>query len=1223
MSISSGSEEASMNGLDALPGAEGPIVGIGASAGGLEGLKAFFSSIADPCGMSFVVIQHLAPDHQSTLAGLLSVTTRMQVVQVTEPVKVKLDTVYVIAPDTVLAVRDGVLTPSPASSSGSQRQSINHFFRSLAYELRENAVGIVLSGAGSDGAMGLQSIKKFGGLTLAQLPETCRFDSMPRSALMAGVVDHSLPVEDMISQIISYFAFRAQNAGGQDDVQDMAASLPAIFKALQNTLGHDFSRYKQSTLIRRIRRRMQMLRIKPIDAYSEVLGKDPKEAEQLFRDLIIGVTEFFRDEEAFDLLSRTVLPKLFQQLDASGTLRIWVAGCATGEEAYSIAIMLQDYMRSTGDSHPVQIFATDIDADAVDTARQGFYKEEIKEQVSAERLARYFQQREGGYQVERSIREMCVFSVHNIIHDPPFSRMDMISCRNVLIYFDVSLQQRVLPLFRYALNPHGYLVLGPAESLGAHADLFHSVDKKLRIFQVKGSSSTPSVRLPRTEPGRQIRIGADSSLKVKLARERDARETHEQALLDWYVPPSVLLDSHGDVLHFARQTASFLQPPVGSPSNNIFDIIKDELRIALRTALTQARKDGHEITKRNVPIGPDCALISLVVRPLKPTENGHERFLVLFREEREEAMPEARPASLQAEEMEAVHQLEKELRLTKQWLQATVEELENSNEELKSSNEELISINEEYQAANEALQTSKEELQSLNEELETVNAELSKKVDEFDLANADLQSLFASSAIATIFLDSQLRIKRFTPAASELFSLIEGDTGRPLSDIAARFDAAGIVERMKRAAHGETVSEFEIQTPDDDSCYVCRINPTHGPDSHPNGIVLNVIDVTELKQAQAALQQSAKRKDEFLALLGHELRNPLAPLKMGLEALKHVDPSGAEAEEIFRIFQRQVDHLTKIVDELLDVSRISKGLILLRKEPVELSALITNTMQDYRAVFESRSIVSEVLMEDAPLWIEGDRTRLYQVLTNLLNNAVKFTPEGGNVHISLRQDGNFANISVKDSGRGLDPRTMDKLFQPFSQGEISIDRKGAGLGLGLALVKGLSELHKGSVSAFSQGQGLGATFVIRLPLTEHRPISPVEERLPEFSRQRIVIIEDNKDAASALELVLTLRGHDVVTAPDGKSGLEAVERHDAQTVICDIGLPGDLDGYEVARRLRQKFRSKPLLMVALSGYGQEDDKRKAAVAGFDRHLTKPMDMTQIDRIFGVAEKTET
>ncbi|HET6410210.1 MAG TPA: chemotaxis protein CheB, partial [Chthoniobacteraceae bacterium] len=764
------------------------VVAIGASAGGLEAFKRFFASVPPETGLAFVLIQHLSREFSSHIPELLASSTSMPIRQVVEPIEIQANHIYVIAPNTMLSIHGGMLRPEARRESF--RQPIDHFFRSLAAEEPDNFVGVILGGAGSDGALGLQSIKRNGGFTFAQDPSTCEHDSMPRAAIATGTVDYVLPIEDIAPRLLDLLSYRggADAALADDGDGGIAASLPSICKLLGDNLGHDFSRYKQTTVIRRIQRRMHMLKLNPATAYLDLLDKDPKELEQLFKDLLISVTEFFRDREAFDTLVRRVVPKLFQQPNHNGTVRVWIPGCATGQEAYSIAILFKEHVARSNIDVPVQIFATDVDSDALETARAGCYGEEIADQVSRDRLTRFFRRENGGYRVNKEVREMCIFSLHNVVTDPPLSRMDLVSCRNLLIYFDATLQQRVIPLFHYALKAAGYLFLGPAESLGAQAEFFEPVDKKFRIFKAKPSRGNSSIHLPRVDGSRSNRIVADPTFKLRLGRERDAKETHERALLDWYVPPSVLIDANGEVLHFARRTSFFLEPPVGTPSHNVFDLVRNELRIPLRAAISEARESGNESARENIDLESDGTVrrVSLLVRSL-PRDSQHdaERFLVVFREElapRPDEGVAGVSVRYQSEGTETVQQLERELRSTKECLQSTIEELEQSNEELKSSNEELISINEEYQSANELLQTSKEEYQSLNEELETVNAELSKKVEELDRSNADIQNLFSCTPIAKLFLDQELHIKKFTPTAVELFSLIEGDVGRPLRD---------------------------------------------------------------------------------------------------------------------------------------------------------------------------------------------------------------------------------------------------------------------------------------------------------------------------------------------------------------------------------------------------------------------------------------------------------
>ncbi len=1509
-----------------------PVVAIGASAGGLEAFKSFFASVPADCGLAFVLVQHLSPDHPSIISELLAAATAMPITSVTEPRKIEPNHVYVIAPNTLLTIRHSVLRPETPREPGGHRAPIDLFFRSVAEDQGENAVGILLSGAGSDGAVGMQVIKRYGGLTLVQSPETSRYDSMPRTAIASGVVDHVLPVEEMAARLLDFFSYRAESVrtlGVEGIYADIVGSLPNICTLLTRSLGHDFSRYKQSTMVRRIQRRMQMQRLAPAAAYLHLLEKDPKEIEQLFKDLLISVTEFFRDREAFDSLARRVIPKLFTPGSATGTIRVWVSGCATGQEAYSIAILLQEYMARNHVEMPVKIFATDIDDEALDAARLGIYGEETAEQVSSERLARYFQPHDSGYQIHKQIREMCIFSAHNVITDPPFSRMDLVCCRNVLIYFDTSLQQRVIPLFHYALKSGGYLFLGSAESLGTHADSFGAIDQRMRIFQAKPSVATRAVRLPRVDGTRSNRIVSDSSIKLRLARERDAKELHERAVLDWYAPPSVLIDANGEVLHFVRRTSRYLEPPVGSPSFNLFDIVRDTLRTPLRAALSEARASGSEAIREHLEVEAqqEVQRLSLLVRPLKDAENPVERFIVIFREE---GPPRARdastpsPARQEVADHEAVQHLERELRNTKESLQGAIEELENSNEELKSSNEELISINEEYQSANESLQTSKEELQSLNEELETVNVELSKKVEELDRANADLQNLFASTPIATLFLDQQLRIKRFTPTATEWFNLIDTDLGRSLLDITAKFDLQPLLAQIERVNRGETPATVEIQKADGGRWFLGRVNRYHANDGSYDGVILHFLNVTDLKTTEAALRSSleenqqlheigvafasdlnldsllqkitdvattvtraafgaffynalnehgesymlytisgvpreafekfpmprntavfeptfrgtgplrsdditkdprygknaphhgmptghlpvvsylavpvvssrgevigglffghekpgifdahaeqlavgiagqaavaldnarmveglrrsaraletsekhfreladsmpqiiwasrpdgytdyynrrwyeftgfqegqtgdeswmpilhpddlqrtldtwresirtgtlyeiryrfhdrqtgryrwqlaralpirddagnivrwfgtctdiddlvhaedalreaAERKDDFLAMLGHELRNPLAPVKTGLDILDLPDTSNEDGVRLREMLRRQIRHLTRIVDDLLDVARISRGKVLLRKEPVDLGALVQTAIADYRVSIQSSGLSLHLEIPTDSVWIEGDSTRVCQVISNLLQNAAKFSDADGQVHVRLERHEGRARLTIRDTGMGMEPATIARLFQPFNQADNSLARSRGGLGLGLALVRGLVELHGGTVRAESPGLGHGSTVTVELPLTDLRPTGAHHTAGNGASCRRIVIIEDNADAAFTLAHLLRRRGHEVFTAAHGAEGIALVQTHRAEVLLCDIGLPGELDGYAVARAVRSVIPPLPILMIALTGYGREQDQQRANEAGFTYHLTKPIAFEELDSL---------
>ncbi len=1176
-------------------------------------MERFFSKIPPNTELSYVLIPHLSRDHESNLPELISAYTDMPVKQVLEPTEVKPNEVYVIAPDTLLVMDECQLRPLPRPDGHGAVGLIDKFLRSLAADQKENAVGILLSGAGRDGVLGLQSVRQQGGMTLVQTPETCEFDSMPHAAIAAGVVDHVVEVDGMIAYLAEYFQFGstvAQEQGSDQIREDILRTLPAICEVLEEKVGNDFSNYKRTTLARRIQRRMQMIRCFPAANYLVALQGLTDEADLLFKDLLIGVTEFFRDPEAFDALSRNVLAKLFQE-KPSDPIRVWIPGCATGQEAYTLAILFREQMERLGIDHPIQIFATDIDAESVEFARMGVYGPETPDQVSHLRLSRFFKRREQGYQVNKEIREMCIFSVHNVIDDPPFSRMDLVCCRNLLIYFDSTLQQRVIPLFHYALKSGRYLFLGPAESLGNHVNLFKPLDKRLRIFQALESSPPKPVRLPRVDTNRTNRLITDTAFRMRQGRERDIKEIHEQALLDLYVPPSVLVDAAGEVLHFARRTSRYIEPPVGSPSLNIFDTIRDDLRMHLRAGFAQVKRDGREWIKEGIEVvdALEVQRITLIIHAVKPSENSPERYVILFREEggpRRRGEELLIPPDLRNDEIDAFRHLERELRSTKEWLNSTIEELQNSNEELKSSNEELVSINEEYQSANESLQTSKEELQSLNEELETVNAELSRKVEELDRANADMTNLFASTGIATLFLDRRLRIKKYTPAATEHFSLIDADLGRSIRDITAKFEVGQLMAEIETVNLGGATTELEVAHEAPGSKYIARVTPYRTAEGESDGVVINFIDVTKLKRAEQALQAAAGRKDEFLAMLGHELRNPLAPMILGLHMLSEVSEVSAESKEVCGMLKRQVTHLTRIVDQLLDVSRISRGKVLLRTEPIDLVALTKATIHDQALLVEATQLSISLALPESPVWIKADPTRTSQVLSNIIHNSCKFTPAGGRIAVRLEARNNVALLSISDSGIGMQLGTIENLFEAFAQGETSIDRSTGGLGLGLALVKGLVNLHGGRVWAESPGLNQGSTIRIELPLTDERPLADSEVGHDGPVARKVVVIEDNLDSGDMLVRVLQNQGHHVVLARDGKEGLSVVKESRPEIVFCDIGLPRGMDGYEVARLIREALPDPPPLLVALTGYGQEHDKQIAREAGFDLHVTKPI-----------------
>jgi two-component system CheB/CheR fusion protein len=828
-----------------------PVVGIGASAGGLEPLEAFFANIPTDkpanLNMAFVVIQHLSPKHKSIIGEILKKDTDMPIKEIRDGMTVDPNTVYFNPPDKEVGLFQGIFHLIEPAELRHARMPIDYFFRSLAQDLEEKAICIVLSGTGSDGTLGLEAVKGAGGMTMAQAEEQAKYPFMPRSAIDTGLVDYVLPAEQMPEEIIRYVQHPYLEGREKELPADKhyQAFLSKILMLVRANTKHDFSHYKQTTIRRRIGRRMAVHKIEDIAGYFRYLQQNPAEIQTLFKDLVICVTSFFRDFEAFKALEAKVIPELLAEKSADQPVRVWVPGCGSGEEALSLAILIEEGMERTGQHHPVQIFATDIDAEAIDKARVGEYPESIAADITPERLKRYFIKKETIYKIKQEIREMVVYAVQNVISDPPFSKLDLISCRNVLIYLDTDLQRQILPLFHFTLNPSGYLFLGSSETIGAGADLFVPVDSKWKIFQRKGPvhhrlADYPALTLPATA----VRAYPKEEEPV---REVNVRNVMERLVLEEYAPPAVLINQRYDVLFLQGNTSKFLGMPKGEPSYNLFNLAHEDLRPKLLTVLHRAVSERKTVIAESISFrenGDKIGYLNLTVRPLAAPGTAN-LFLMVFHE-----VPAPLPAkkgrgkaAATPEEESRMAILEHELQATKEYLQTTVEELEASNEELKSTNEELQSTNEELQSTNEELETAKEELQSTNEELVTVNSELNNKIEELTEVNNDINNLLASTEIGTIFLDRDLNIKRFTPAATRLFNLIPQDVGRSIKDISPKTVYDKLWEDADEVLHSLHVKEMEVKSLTGE-IYATRILPYRTRENVIDGVVFTFIDVS-------------------------------------------------------------------------------------------------------------------------------------------------------------------------------------------------------------------------------------------------------------------------------------------------------------------------------------------------------------------------------------------
>ena len=852
------------------------IVGVGASAGGLEAYEALFRNVPPSSGQAFVLVSHLDPDHVSMLTEILQRCTAMPVVEAQDQMRVSPGKVYVIPPNRDMAIFHGVLQLSVPDVPRGQRMPIDAFLRSLAQDQGEGAVGIILSGTGTDGTQGLRAILGAGGITLVQEPSTAKYDAMPASAIRAGFATHVAAVEDMPALLqAGTGARRARIPAPAPTATLPTGGMSRLLLLLRTATGHDFSLYKKSTIGRRIERRMAQHDIEDTEVYARYLKEHPDEIQALFRELLINVTSFFRDPEAFAALRQDILPKLFADKPEGYVLRVWVAGCASGEEAFSIAILLREYMDETHQEFKVQLYATDLDDEAIAMARSGCYPPNIAADLTPERLRRYFTREDGGYRVKKDIREMVVFAVQNVIKDPPFTRLDLLSCRNLMIYLEPELQNRLIPAFHYALKPGGVLFLSPSESIGSHPELFSALNRKWKFYRAVHSATASRAMVASglawaAEPG-----GKAPEDVMKKSRETNFAELTRRALLLSYAPASVVTDARGSVLYVHGETGKYLRPAPGQASLNLVDMAREGLQLELRAAL-QAAGQGTATLGRDLSVISDgeTRTVSLSVRPLQEDDGGQALLLVSFQDVAGPVAEKPRRRKTAGKvEPGRVEALEHELAYTRENLQATIEEQQASNEELKSTNEELQSTNEELQSTNEELETSKEELQSVNEELITVNAELQAKIEQLAGMQNDMKNLLDNINIGTVFLDQFLSIRRFTREATRVYRLVASDVGRRLVDIKSDLAGDDLTGVAQSVLDTLVPCEREVRTTAG-ACYLARVQPYRTLDNVIEGVVLTFTDISRRTDAEAA-ERKARQLAESIV---DTVREPLVVL---------------------------------------------------------------------------------------------------------------------------------------------------------------------------------------------------------------------------------------------------------------------------------------------------------------------------------------------------------
>jgi chemotaxis methyl-accepting protein methylase len=844
-------------GADAAPSPPDPsflIVGVGASAGGLEALQLFFSNVPAKSGAAFVVVQHLDPTRKGMLAELLQRSTAMPVRQIKDRTEIRPDCVYVIPPDEDLSILHGTLHLLKPDAPRGKRLPIDFFLRALADDRKEQAVGVILSGMGSDGALGLRAIKERAGLALVQEPSSAKFDSMPRSAIATGVADFVAPAEELPGRILAYLPNSQRTLATSVPVDESTQdALVKTLLLLRDRTRNDFSMYKKSTVLRRIERRMGAHQIGRIDQYVRYLRETPHEVDLLFKELLIGVTSFFRDPAVWDFLRDEVLsPRM--ALPGEHALRAWTPGCSTGEEAFSLAICFKEALRrrNVSNAPSLQIFATDIDRNAVDKARAGYFPASIASTVAPERLDHYFHKEGSGYRIRQVIREMVVFAEQNVLVDPPFTRLDLLCCRNLLIYLHTTTQHQLIPLFHYSLKPDGVLLLGNAETVCGFADLFEPMDTKLKLYRRKSAVNSTAVNFPssfHSAPpiARQEHV---------MARPKNLEALAEELILRHYSPAAVLVDAKGDILYSSARTGKYLEPAVGKPSLNIFAMAREGLRTELPIAFRQAQKLASVVRVPNAKVAANggAQVVDLAIEPLSTNDALRGMFLILFSDVEAQEPPSPEPGHPSKTQHRAVAALQREVQSLQSELGSAREWMQSSQEELRSTNEELQSGNEELQSTNEELTTSKEELQSMNEELQTLNVELQSKVDELSRANSDMTNLLNSTEIATVFLDNHLNVRRYTEAATRIIKLIPGDVGRPLGDLANDLEYPDLMRDAGQVLRTLAFSEREVVT-EDSRWFRVRIMPYRTAENVIDGLVLTFIDISVAKKLEAALRE--------------------------------------------------------------------------------------------------------------------------------------------------------------------------------------------------------------------------------------------------------------------------------------------------------------------------------------------------------------------------------
>ncbi len=1233
----------------------GCVVGIGASAGGLEALEQFLTFLPKNTGMSFIIIQHLSPDHKSLLVDILGKYTSMQVEEIRDGMQLERNHVYTLPPKYNVEITSDILHLKEYDHS-----QINHpidiFLRSLAQAYENRAVAVILSGTGSDGTNGIRSIKEQNGMIIVQDPDSAKFDGMPRNAISTGFVDLILK-PDAIGKEMAHIARSMSDTDGKLQLTD-GDLLSRVFSILKSVTNINYTYYKQTTILRRIERRIVVTHCQNLQTYVEYLKNNEDEAKALAKEVLIGVTSFFRDPEYFETLKNRVIREIVKEARNKEQIRVWVAGCSTGEEAYSIAILFAEVMEEEQLTRDVKIFATDLDADSVQIASRGVFSENIIEDVSVSRLSRYFTRKGGKYIVNHDVRKMIVFAQHNVFQDPPFGRLDLISCRNLLIYFQTVLQKNLFSIFHVALKDQGYLFLGKSESVGDYSDVFRPYCANEKIFVHNATG-----RLPVHEKIKYTLDNVESNLALKTPERMDNKQIAGYTsgelnlkVLEELLPATIVIDSDNELRHSFGDCSRILTIPVGKSTLDIFLLLRNDLKIAVSTALKECRDKEMRVSYDRIPVvneGNESSL-TLVAMPL-PDKMGEKTGMTVL-----SFIPEGQGIGAEKENVthydvnaaaaRRISDLEKELKMTQDSLHQTVMELESVNAELQAANEELLTSNEELQSSNE-------ELQSVNEELYTVNSEYQSKVSEFAAVNNDMANFLSSTLVGIMLVDRNLNIRKFTEYIGSEFKIADQDVGRSLHFLAYNFASINLIDLSRKVL--ETRDPVECQTTSvAGKTYLIRIAPYRVTDDSDfedtesgqkkreiiKGLVITVVDMTQqandeqqLEQMSEALQIAARtsqEKESFLSNMSHDMRTPLTAIMGLLEISLGEENLSDSFRTNLEKMQSSSRYLLDLIDEVLETSKLDAGKVVTVYDTVhemdvleEVNAIIEEKAKSARVhyVFEARNCNNEIVMMDMD--------HVARVLINLLGNAVKFTPANGTV--TLRVDAEYMQdrcvrhtYTVSDTGCGISPEFMKRMYLPFEQ-DTTQDTGGhqEGTGLGLFICKRLTELMNGSIQCVSEvGKGTTFTVVFTYDLASKDQIR-LHEKKSGMSEEHnlegihVLIVEDNQLNAEVILDLLSLKGVKADIAVNGKDAVEKFERAPAgtwQAILMDLRMP-IVDGFEAAKMIRKlgdpDKASVPI--IALSAEVYEKVSSECTEAGMNAYLAKPVNSREL---YAILEK---